>query len=66
MMLWRSLRGRLKGLPAFGVAFALLIVALASRGDADGVVFALVMIFGPFLLLRAFAMIAVLILLHRR
>ena len=68
MKLWRSLRSRPKGIPAFAVVFGLLIVALASRGDAGGVAFSLLMIFGPLLLLRSrtFALISLLNFLRRR
>ena len=51
-MLWRSLRSKPNGPPAFLVVFGLLIVALASRGDAGGVAFSLLVIFGPLLFLR--------------
>jgi hypothetical protein len=50
--LWRSLRSRPKGIPAFAVVCGLLIVALASRGSSGGVAFSLLMIFGPLLYLR--------------
>ena len=68
MMLWRSLRSRPKGLPAFWIVFRLLIVALASRGSAGGIAFGLLMIFVPLLVLRsrAFAFVALLGLLKRR
>ena len=50
-MLLRSLRSRPR-IPAFPVVFGLLIVALASRGDAGGVAFPLLIVFGPLLFLR--------------
>lgn len=52
MMLWRSLRSSPKRIPGFPVVFGLLIVALASRGDAGGIAFPLLIIFGPLLFLR--------------
>ena len=50
-MLLRSLRNRPR-IPAFPVVFGLLIAALASRGDAGGVAFPLLIVFGPLLFLR--------------
>lgn len=68
MMLWRSLRSRPRRIPTFAIVFGLLIVALASRGDAGGVAFSLLMIFGPLLLLRSrtFALISLVSWLRRR
>ena len=68
MMLWRLLRSRPKGIPAFAVVFALMIVALASHGDASGIAFPLLIIFGPLLLLRSrtFALISLVSWLRRR
>lgn len=51
MMLLRLLRSRSR-IPAFPVMFGLLIVALASRVDAGGVAFPLLIILGPLLFLR--------------